>query len=299
MQMIGLRIGEGSPLAGTAIVDYAREHRALTFRIVAIVRRGRTIIPRGSHSIQTDDQIFILAKTEAIPAVIQTTGKPNREIRRVMIAGGTLVGAMVARLLSREEKKWNIKLIEPDYETANTLAEELNEVLVLNGNPTDPDLFASEGIINTDAFISVTNDEESNIISCLIAKHMEVAKTVALVSKSDYIPLSQTIGLDAVINKKASASNEIYRHVRRGKVISVKALQDINAEVIELQAAENSKITRKPLREIKLPEGCMVGGILCKGSAAIAIGDSLIQPGDRVILFSLPEAIESVTKLFG
>ena len=298
MQMIGLRIGKNSQLVGKSLVNYAKENSEITFRVVAISRKGLTIIPSGSVRIQELDQIFVLAKTDDIPKVIKTTGKPDVEIDRIMIAGGTTIGAMIARILCQEEKKWNIKLIEPDYDTAVELAQELKDVLVLNGNPTDPDLLVAEGITDTDAFISVTDDEESNIISCLMAKHLEVKKTVALVSKSDYIPLSQTIGLDAAINKKSAASNEIHRHVRGGRVISVTALQGIKAEVIELQAAPKSKITKKPIHKIRFPEGCVVGGILSNGSSEIATGQSQIQSNDRVIIFCLPEAIDKVTSFF-
>lgn len=298
MQMIGLRIGKASPLVGKTLIDYAKEYPDLKFRVVAISRQGHTIIPSGTVKMQALDQIFVLAKTEKIPNVVQTTGKPDVEINRIMIAGGTPIGAMIARILCREEKNWNIKLIEPDYDTAVDLAEELKDVLVLNGNPTDPDLLATEGITDTDAFISVTDDEESNIISCLMAKHLEVKKTVALVSKSDYIPLSQTIGLDAAINKKSAASNEIHRHVRGGRVISVTALQGTKAEVIELQAAPNSAITKKPIRKISFPKECVIGGILSNGSTDIATGDSQIKANDRVIIFCLPEAIDKVTSLF-
>ncbi|WP_350354170.1 Trk system potassium transporter TrkA [Fodinibius saliphilus] len=298
MQMIGLRIGKDSPLVGKSLIDYAEAYPELTFRVVAISRKGLTIIPSGSVNIQALDQIFVLAKTEEIPDIVKTSGKPNVEINRIMIAGGTPIGSMIARILCQEEKNWNIKLIEPDHDTAVDLAHELKDVLVLNGNPTDPDLLATEGITDTDAFISVTDDEESNIISCLMAKHLEVQKTVALVSKSDYIPLSQTIGLDAAINKKSAASNEIHRHVRGGRVISVTALQGTKAEVIELQAAPKSKITKKPIRKITFPEGCVVGGILSNGSTDIATGQSQIQANDRVIIFCLPKAIEKVTSLF-
>ncbi|MGM0547053.1 MAG: Trk system potassium transporter TrkA [Bacteroidota bacterium] len=298
MQMIGMRIGKESPLVGKSLNDYARENSDITFRVVAIARKGLTIIPNGKVTIQALDQVFILAETHNIPKVVKTTGKPEMEINRVMIAGGTAIGAMIARILCEDEKKWNIKLIEPDYDTAEELAKELKEVLVLNGNPTDPDLLATEGITDTDAFISVTEDEESNIISCLMAKHLEVHKTVALVSKSDYIPLSHTIGLDAAINKKSAASNEIHRHVRGGRVISVTALQGIKAEVIELQAAPKSKITKKPIHKITFPDGCVIGGILRNNSSAIATGKSQIQANDRVIIFCLPEAIDKVTSLF-
>lgn len=298
MQLIGLRLGKNSPLVGKTLVDYAKEYADITFRVVAISRRGLTIIPSGSVKLQSMDQIFILAKTDDIPAVIKTTGKPDLEIERVMISGGTPIGAMIARILTREEKNWKIKLIEPDYDAAMELAEELKDVLVLNGNPTDPDLLATEGITDTDAFISVTDDEESNIISCLMAKHLEVKKTVALVSKSDYIPLSQTIGLDAAVNKKSAASNEIHRHVRGGRVISVTALQGIQAEVIELQAAAKSKVVKKPIHKISFPQGCVVGGILSNGSVEIATGQSQIKENDRVIIFCLPEAVDKLTSLF-
>ncbi|NGP76774.1 Trk system potassium transporter TrkA [Balneolaceae bacterium YR4-1] len=298
MQLIGLRIGKNSPLTGKLISEYAQEFPDITFRVTAIGRKGLTIIPSGNLRIQALDQLFILSKTEDIPAIIKTTGKPDIEINRIMVAGGTPIGAMIARILCNEEKKWNIKLIEPDYDTAVELAQELKDVLVLNGNPTDPDLLATEGITDIDAFISVTDDEESNIISCLMAKHLEVKKTVALVSKSDYIPLSQTIGLDAAVNKKSAASNEIHRHVRGGRVISVTALQGIKAEVIELQAAPKSKIVKKPIHQVKFPEGCVVGGILRNDSIEIATGQSQVNANDRVIIFCLPEAIDKVTSLF-
>lgn len=298
MQLIGLRLEKDSPLVGKTLIEYAEEHSSITFRVVAISRRGLTIIPTGNVKLQALDQIFLLARTDTIPSVIKTTGKIETEINRIMIAGGTPIGEMVARLLCNQDKSWTIKLIEPDYDKAVDLAQEFKEVLVLNGNPTDPDLLAAEGISDTDAFISVTDDEESNIISCLMAKHLEVKKTVALVSKSDYIPLSQTIGLDAAINKKAAASNEIHRHVREGRVISVTSLQGIKAEVIELQAAPDSKVVKKPIQQLSFPQGCVVGGILSNGTVEIATGQSQIKANDRVIIFCLPEAIEKITVLF-
>jgi trk system potassium uptake protein TrkA len=300
MQMIGLRIDKESPLIGKTLIEYAEEFRDIPFRVVAISRGRSTIIPSGSACIQADDQLFIITKTGNIPKVIKTTGKPDHQINRIMIAGGTSTGAMIARILSKEEKKkkWNIKLIEPDRDTAEELANKLEDVLVLNGNPTDPDLLAAEGINDTDAFISVTEDEESNIISCLMAKHLKVYKTVALVSKSDYIPLVQTLGLDAAVNKKSAASNEIHRHVRSGHIISVNSLQGINAEIIELQATPKSKVVKKTISNVKFPAGCVVGGILRNGSVYIATGQSQIKPDDQVIVFCLPEAVDKVTSLF-
>jgi trk system potassium uptake protein TrkA len=155
-----------------------------------------------------------------------------------------------------------------------------------------------EGIQEMDAFISVTEDEESNIISCLMAKHLEVKKTVALVSKTQYVPLSQTIGIDAIVNVKASASDEIHRQIRQGMMLTVKALQGIKAEIIEVIADKNCKMLDVPIRDLSLPEGVVLGGILHNGDVEIAIGDSIIQQGDRVIILALPRAIEKVDQLF-
>lgn len=299
MQLIGIRLEKDSPLIGKTLNEYASMHSDLTFRVVAIGRRGRTIIPNGSVKLQNFDQVFILAETKDINDVVKTTGKKETELHSIMIAGGSGMGAMIARLLCADKSKnWTIKLIEPDYDTAEELAIELKQVMVLHGNPTDPDLLATEGISDMDAFIAVTDDEESNIISCLMAKHLEVKKTVALVSKPDFIPLAQTIGLDAVINKKVAASNEIHRYVRRGRVISVTELRGIKAEVIELQANEKSGITKKPIKKLKLPEGCVVGGVLCNGNVEIATGETQVNANDRVMIFCLPSAVDKVTKLF-
>lgn len=299
MQLVGIRLDKYSPLLGKSLIDYAKSYPHITFRVVAIGRRGLTLIPSGSIKMQVYDQIFILAKTEDIPALIHSTGKEETELSRIMIAGGSAIGRMIARILCLDERKrWSVKIIEPDYNQASELAVELKNAMVLHGNPTDPDLLATEGISEMDAFVAVTDDEESNIISCLMAKHLEVKKTVALVSKPDFIPLSQTIGLDAVINKKVAASNEIHRYVREGKVISVTELRGIKAEVIELQAGKESKITKKPISKLRLPDGCVIGGILQDGMVEIATGITHIHSGDRVMVFCLPEAVDKVSQLF-
>ncbi|MEX2478359.1 MAG: Trk system potassium transporter TrkA [Gracilimonas sp.] len=299
MQLIGIRLEKNSPLIGQNMNKYASNYPDLIFRVVAIERRGRTIIPDGSVTIQSYDQIFILAATNDINAIIKTTGKKETVLNSVMIAGGSEIGEMLARILCEDKtKNWSIKLIEPDYDKAEELAIEMKDVMVLHGNPTDPDLLVTEGINEMDAFIAVTDDEESNIISCLMAKHLEVKKTVSLVSKPDFIPMAQTIGLDAIINKKASASNEIHRFVRKGKVVSVAELKGIKAEVIELEANEGSEITKKLIKKLNLPEGCLVGAIICDEKIEIATGETHISANDRVIVFCLPNAIDKVTGLF-
>lgn len=299
LQIIGIRLERGSPLIGKTLMEYAQEFSNITFRVVSLARRGNTIMPKGNFKLQEFDQMFIIAETGDIPSVISSTGRIERDITSIMIAGGSPIGEMIARMLGDDsDNQLTVKLIEPDREKAVELASSLPEALVLHGNPTDPNLLASEGINETDAFISVTKDEESNIISCLMAKHLDVPKTIALVSKSDYIPLSQTIGLDSAINKKSAASDEIHRYVREGRVLSVTALHGVKAEVIELQANENSKVVKKPIHKIRFPDGCVIGGIINNGNVEIATGASQVRPNDRVIVFTLPKAVKKLTSLF-
>lgn len=298
IQLIGLRLEKGSDIIGPELAEIANTYEELPFRIVAISRRSSTIIPRGNTRLMGGDHLFILAKSEDIKTLVKITGHKDISFNRIMIAGGTEVGEIIARNLINDSKSWKIKLIEPDLGRANLLAEELRDILVLHGNPTDPNLLVIEGIDEMDAFISVTDDEESNIISCLMAKHLEVKKTVALVSKAEYLPLSQTIGLDAAVNVKASASDEIHRHVRTGELITVKALKGIKAEVFEVVASNRCKVIDKPIHQLNLPDGAVLGGILRNGNVEIAIGSSVIREGDRVIVFALPQAINKVVKLF-
>ncbi len=299
MQVIGIRLGRNSTIIGKSLIELAKEYSHIVFRVIAIGRRKKTITPKGDFKFQAYDQVFVLAKTEDIQEVIKTTGIKESDLHHVMIAGGTNIGAMVARILTNDTKKdWSIKLIEPNYETAEELAIELDRVMVLHGKPTDPDLLAEEGIIEMDAFLAVSNDEEANIIASLMAKHLDVKKTITLVSRQDFIPLSQTIGLETVINKKVAATNEIHRFVHKGRLVSITELRDIKTEVIELIASKKSKVVGKRIDKLKLPENCIIGGIVCNGNVQIVTGTTQIKANDRVIVFCFPETIDKITKLF-
>jgi len=298
LQLIGLRIEKGSDASNKTLAEFAENHQDLSFRVVAILRRGTTIIPRGNNRLMDLDHVFIVTKTEHTKKLVHATGHQDITLRKIMIAGGSQLGRMLAKKLCDDRQKWNIKLIEPDQEKATEIANKNGDILVLHGNPTDPNLLITEGVQEMDAFISVTDDEESNIISCLMAKHLQVKKTVALVSKSQYVPLSQTIGIDAIVNVKAAASDEIHRQIRQATMLTVKALQGIKAEIIEVVAGKNCQILDRPIHTFKIPEGIVIGGILRNGHVEIATGSSIIRNNDRVILFALPEAIKKVEELF-
>ncbi|MEX1211267.1 MAG: Trk system potassium transporter TrkA [Balneolaceae bacterium] len=297
IQLIGIRIEKDSPVIGFSLSKLARLYPEYPFRIVAISRNQRTLIPRGHNHLHPGDQLYLLADTDNLQKLLEILGHKEQVIRRVMIAGGTALGQLLVKKLSQSDGNWKIKVIEPDPDVARRMAESDPDVLVLQGNPTDPDLLAIEGIQEMDAFISVTHEEESNIISSLLAKHLEVDKTISLVSNPQYIPLGQTIGLDAMINIKASATDDIHREIRKGVYKTVKALQGVRAEIVELVISNGSPLTRGSISQLDLPDGLIIGGIVHNGTATIATGTSAMQEGDRAILFGTPESLKRLEKL--
>ncbi len=300
LQLIGIRIEEKSEIAGKTLEEIVSglSDNEIPFRVVAISRRGTTIIPRGQNRLMAMDHIFLITKTVNVKKFIQMAGHSDQNLKKIMIAGGSDVGRMLAKKMVQDSQNWQIKIIEPNQETAENLAYEYRDLLVLNGDPTDPNLLVIEGVQEMDAFISVTDDEESNIISCLMAKHLEVKKTVAMVSKKQYVPLSQTIGIDAIVNVKSSASDEIHRQIRQVILLTVKALHGIKAEIIEVIASKNCKMLNDPIYKLNLPDGIVIGAILRGDESIIVTGDTVVQKDDRVIILALPNAIEKVEQLF-
>lgn len=208
------------------------------------------------------------------------------------------MGQKVAQLLHEANSSWKIKLIEPDYDLSYKTASENRDILVLNGDPTDPSLLVSEGIMETDVFIAVTDDEESNIISCLMAKHLQVQKVIAMVSKPDYIPLSQTIGLDSSVNKKTSVANEIHRLILGTNLLQVATLSGIDAEILEIKIKDKTRLFGKKLIDLRLPDGSVVGGITRNDTTFIATGNSTIELNDSILVFCQRSKINEVTKYF-
>lgn len=295
--LMGIRLDPDSPVIGKTLRDLAVEHARVKFRIMGIARGIRTILPGGDEKLQKNDQIFVLARPKYIGYVSGMMGKSDKRMHHIMILGGTQVGSKVALQLGAEKNK-QVKLIEPNRDQAERLAEELRNVLVIHGDATDIDLLVQEGLSEMDAFVAVTNDEESNLVTCLMAKHLRVAKTVALLSKGAYIPISQSIGLDAAVSKKLAVSREILRYLRGQHVMSVATIPGLDAEIIEIEAKPRSYVTKAPLHELALPRGVLVGAVMHKDAVDVATGDTRIQPGDRAIVFAMPNMIDEIERKF-
>ncbi|MCK5102115.1 MAG: NAD-binding protein, partial [Cyclobacteriaceae bacterium] len=241
------------------------------------------------------DHAYFIAQPEGVQKVIELSSQKRVVFKNIMILGGTKVGFHAARRLS---KKYRIKLIESQKERCFELADELRDTLVINGDITDVELLKEEGLEEMDAFIAVTNNSETNIISCLVAKSCGVKKTIALVENMDYIQLSQNIGVDTMINKKLIAANFISRYIRKGDVISLTGIHGVDAEIMEFEVKESSKINHKKIKDINFPKNAIVGGVVRKGIGYTTFGDFEFRPKDRAVIMSLPESIHEVEQYF-
>jgi trk system potassium uptake protein TrkA len=227
--------------------------------------------------------------------MLRLAGKDTAKFERIMILGGGNIGRHVAEALQDEI---SVKLVESGKEISTRLADELPKTMVIRGEGNDLDLLAAEGIQDMDAYVAVTRDEEDNIISCLMAKHLGVKKAIAHVEKLDYIPLANTIGIDALISKKLSAATAILKFVRRGEIVSVATLHGVEAEVIEMIAQKGSLVTKRPLQDLKFPDGAIIGCVIHQGNVTIPVGSTRVGPEDRVVVFTLPKAIQEVGQFF-
>ncbi len=295
LSVIGLRLDKNAPIIHQKLIEVAKANPSLDYRIVAIYRNFRTIIPTGNDKFLPNDQVFVATKPEGIEIILRLAGKENINFDNIMILGGGKISRRVASVLS---EKMTVKIIESDEEKTFELADKLPNTLIIRGDGRDIDLLAQEGIIDVDAFVALTEDAETNLISCLMAKHLGVKKAIALVDKVDYIPLTQTIGLDSLINKKLIAANSISRFIRRGELVAYASLEGIDAEVIEFIAQSGSDVTKDYIKDLSFPKGAIIGGIVRGEDTFIATGNTQIKPNDRVVVFCLPDALKKVEKLF-
>ena len=295
LQLLGIKLWENAPILNLTLAQMAERYGAQHFRVAAIKRSDRTIIPRGNDVFRYGDLAFFVAKPFYVPNLFSLCGKSRSEIKNVVIVGGSRIGCKAASLL---EKNYNVKIIEKDREKCILLADKLKSTLVINGDGRDLTLLREEGIKNTDAFISVTHSSETNILSCLLAKKLGVKKSVAEVENIDYIDLAENIGIGSLVNTKLIAASHIYRYTMNVDVKHLKFLTFSEAEVFELIAEVGSPITRKTLADLRFPDNATVGGIIRNGDAIIAKGDVQIEAGDNVVIFALPTAVKKVIKLF-
>jgi trk system potassium uptake protein TrkA len=296
--MVGVSLPRSAPFVGKMVKEAARVFPELHFMPIALQRSGTqyTLIPRGDTVFKEEDQVYFVTDKKGMDELYKLTGMKKEEIRNVMVVGGSKVGINTARELCAN--KFNVKLIEKVKDKATEIADLLPNALVINGDCRNVELLDEESLESMDAFIAVTGNSETNIMSCLVAKSRHIKKTIALVENMDYFQLSHSIGVDTLINKKLLAANHIFRHIRKGEVVALTRLNNLNAEILEFVVTPSSQVTGKLIRDLDFPRSAIIGGVIRDGKGRIALGDFVIKTGDRVVVCCLPQSIPRVEKLF-
>ena len=313
VQLVAFRAKQSNPLIGKSLAELDESGLLTDTRFAAISRRGRSnngnltqnqnrhiIIPRGDDALRQGDEVFVIGSSLAVEQLLRISGITfNQQLDRVIIIGASPIGIELARVL--EENDTNVKLIEEDQAKARQASQMLKRTTVLQGNYLQFRLLEEAGVNGVNGFVSVTGDDENDIMACMTAKEQGAQRVLALVQQPRYLPLLARIPrLDGAVSRHLTVVSNILRLIRRGNIVSVASLHGIEAEVIEIVAGVNSKIVHKELATFKttFPENAFIGAVIRREKLIIPTGQSVIQPADRVIVFSMPGAIPVVEDLF-
>jgi trk system potassium uptake protein TrkA len=295
IKLIGIRLDKTAAAAGMRLSKLPGLTGGSPLLVASIIRDEELIIPRGDDRLLPGDLIYLVCEENELAHVLNIFDKYEDPVGRVLIVGGGQSGFRLADHL--ESKSIYTKIIEKDPDRCAKLAERLNKTVVLQGDGSDQALLTEENIQGTDVVVTLTRDEETNILVSLLSKKMGARKAIAKINKFSYFPLMPAIGLDQVVSPRLSAINTILQHVRRGKVLSAISIKGEQAEVLEAVAMETSDIVGKPLRDIRMPKGSIVVGILRRGKVMIPSGSSVVEPEDRIIFFAHREAVPKIEKI--
>jgi trk system potassium uptake protein TrkA len=295
VKFVGVYLENENPLANVRLSDLPRHIGDKRLLIAAVIRDEEVIIPRGQDVLKPGDLIYFISEEEQLPETLSLFNKHAEPVKRVMIVGGGRIGYRLAVKL--EEQSIYCKIIEKRADQCAVLAGKLNKTVILHGDGSDQGLLSEENIADIDVVVTVTDDEEINILSSLLTKRMGAGKAITKISKFSYLPLMTAIGIEQVVSTRLSAINSILQHIRRGKVLSAVSLKGEQAEALEAVALETSDIVTKPLKRISFPKGAIVAAVIRKDHIIIPTGDSVIEPGDRIIIFAQRKAINVVEKI--
>jgi trk system potassium uptake protein TrkA len=292
----GFYVPDNAPIVRKRMSELKEIESIDSFLIVAIQRKDEMIIPVLDTQILPGDNIFVLVARAGLPFFLPMVNRRADEAKKIIIYGATRTGVKLAKRF--EDTSIDVTMIEPNKEKADAAAAELSETVILHGEATDVELLREASVENTDFFIALSEDEQSNVLAALIAKKNNAKKTIVLTSDPEFVPVLSSIDIDAVINPRLITASSILQHIRRGRILSIAKLHRSEAEAIELVAEAGSKAVGKKLSKVHFPEGSILGAIVRNGSMLIPNDDSIINPGESVVVFTLPRALEKVQALF-
>ena len=292
----GFHVPEDAPIAGKRFSELEGIEYTDSFLIVSVQRNGEMIIPTSETEILPDDDIFVLVSKMGLPYFLPMVNRRADEVERVIIYRTSRTGIQLAKRL--EDSSINVTMIEPKKEKAEMAAAELEDTIVLHGDATDIDLLKEATIEDADFFIALSEDAQTNLLTSLLAKKHGAKKTIVLTNEPALVPIINQVNVDVVVNPRLITASAILQHVRRGQILSIAKLGDSEAEAIELVAEEGSEIVKKQLNKIRFPKRSTLGAIVRNGTMLLPKGIKAINPGESVIVFTLPDAIEKVQALF-
>lgn len=298
VRVIGVRCNDDCPVINTPLRQLTGVFPDLNIVVVGIIRDGHTLVPSADEHMLPGDDVYFIADTEHVTRAMSIFGHEERQARRIIIAGGGNVGIFLAQLIAEEHPGVTTRIIEADKEHAERAARRLPDMIVIHGNALDPEILEEAGVAVTEAIVAVTNDDETNILGSLLAKRHGAQRAIALVNNTNYSPLITTLGVDAVIGPRSITASTILQHVRRGRIRDVHSLGEELGEVLEADILETSKLAGEPIGKMDLPDGVMIGAIVRDDKVITPRRGTVINKGDRVVIFVRPAAIREVERLF-
>jgi len=296
--MVAIECLEDCPVVHTPLAQLSELFPDLPSTVVGIVRSGKLFIPRSVDRLEPGDIAYVVTTKEQVRRTLGLFGHEEQEATRIVIAGGGNVGLYVGKTIEQRQTRTKIKIIEASRERAVTVADELRRTVVLNGSALDQNLLLEADIQDADLMVALTNNDQVNILSSVMAKRLGCKANLALINNPTYQDLTKSLGIDAHVNPGSVTISRVLQHVRRGRIRAVHSVQRGAAEIIEAEALETSPLVGAYLRDLDLPHGIRIGAIYRDGHAIKPSGGSRIQPRDRVVIFALAEAVRQVEQMF-
>ena len=298
VRLLGVRCGDDCPLVHTPLRQLTQLFPDLNIVIVGLMRENVPIVPTGDDHMLPGDEVYFVVDTQHLPRAMAAFGHEETEARRLLIFGAGNIGLFLAQQLEKEFPWVRAKLIENDLSRAEAVAGLLERTVVLHGDVLDPEILEEANAGAAETVVAVTNDDETNILASLLAKRHGSKRAITLINKSSYEPLVAPLGIDVVVSPRNITVSTILQHVRRGRIHSVHTLREGFGELIEAEALETSPLVNIPLKEVNLPAGVLLGAIVRGNEIITPRGNTVVQVGDRVVLFAASDQVRNVEKMF-
>lgn len=298
VRVVGVRLEEDCPVVHTPLRQLTDLFPDLEITVVGIMRDGKLWVPKSDEQMLVGDDVYFVSEPANIAHALSVFGHEEKEARRVIVIGGGNIGLSLSREIEKNYPSVKVKLIEADKQRAEFCADNLERIVVLNGDGLDDDVLREANVRDTETLVALTDDDEVNVLASVLAKRAGCKRTIALINNPNYRQLTRSLNIDVSIDPRATTVSRILEHIRRGRIKAVHSLADSLAEVIEAEALETSTLVGKPLREIDLPDGIIVGAVVRGEEVILPRGSTEVKTGDRVIMFVQAEMVKKVERMF-